>query len=407
MHRFFRRACEMRRSYAGPLGPFLDSFAEQLALRGYTRSVGRLYLRSVAKFSSWLQGEGISSDGVSPEHLAEYECRRGSIPHHELFALRQFLQKLHSDRFSPIAPVVPETAVTRIVGQYATYIERMCGLAAGTRRCYVQLARLFIDSLPSERQCDLPALQFDDVVSFLRTQSANGKSKRLRLMAVAVRSFLRFAQFEGGLPHNLASGVPQVANWAQASLPKYLSGPDVERVLDCCDRRKPAGRRDFAVLLLLVRLGLRAGEVAAITLEDIDWPRGLLTVHGKGSRSSQFPLPADVGAALAAYIKDDRPRTASRQVFFSSHAPIKPLRGQTSISSIAKAALRRAKLRPPRQGAHVFRHSLATGMLRNGVSLGEIGQILRHQSPTTTAIYAKVDERSLHSITFAWPGGER
>lgn len=407
MHRFFRRPYEMSRFYNGPLGPFLDSFAEQLANRGYTRSVGRHYLRSVAKFSSWLQAQGVRSDDVTPERLAEYIGFRVRISSHEMFALRQFLQTLHLDRFTPTMPAIPETAITRAVADFASYLEKMCGLAAGTRLYYVQYARMFLDSLPTEKQADLGLLQFSDVVGFLNIQFAGGRNKRVKRMAVAIRAFLRFAQFEGGLDHDLASAVPHVANWSQASLPKYLSGPDVERVLVCCDQRKPAGRRDFAILLLLIRLGLRAGEVAALTLDDIDWTQGFLKVHGKGSRCSQFPLPSDVGAAMAAYIKSDRSPIASRRVFLSCHAPIKPLRGQTSISTIAKSALHRANLYPPRQGAHVFRHSLATGMMRQGASLGEIGQILRHQSPDTTAIYAKVDERSLHSITFAWPGGER
>jgi len=179
----------------------------------------------------------------------------------------------------------------------------------------------------------------------------------------------------------------------------------VQRVLDCCDRRTSLGRRNYAILLLLARLGLRAGEVIRLTLNDLDWENSRITVCGKGGRSAQLPLPADVGRALARYLRQDRPQCNSRSVFIRDYAPIGGLTKAGSIAKIVFCALRKAGVASARKGAHLLRHSLATDMLRRGASLDEIGEILRHKSPDTTAIYAKVDVGALRSLALAWPGG--
>jgi integrase len=199
--------------------------------------------------------------------------------------------------------------------------------------------------------------------------------------------------------------VPTVPNWSKATLPKFLPPGAVQRVLTGCDRRTSIGRRDYAILLLLSRLGLRGGEVVALNLEDIDWECGQITIHGKGGRSAEMPLPADVGEAIAAYLRYDRRRSCSRRVFIRAMAPLTGFASSVAICFIVKKALERAGVQSPRKGAHLFRHTLACDLLRQGCSLDEIGEVLRHKSPETTAIYAKVDVTALHSLALPWPGG--
>ncbi len=188
---------------------------------------------------------------------------------------------------------------------------------------------------------------------------------------------------------------------------RALPPGQVEAVLAACNRQSAVGRRDYAILLLLARLGLRAGEVVALTLEDLDWQAGVLTVRGKGGRASPLPLPVEVGAAIAAYVQNGRPRATSRCVFLRARAPVRSFQGPAAVGSVVKHALARAGVASPRKGAHQFRHGLACQLLRQGASLAEIGELLRHRSPQTTTIYAKVDLAALASLALAWPGGVR
>jgi integrase len=190
-------------------------------------------------------------------------------------------------------------------------------------------------------------------------------------------------------------------------VPKYLPADQIQRVLDACERDSAGGRRDYAILLLLARLGLRAGEVVALTLDDIDWEAGTITVRGKGKRVAQMPLPLDAGAALADYIGRDRPLCSTRRVFIRKNAPLTGFANSIAISSLADRALTKAGVKSAYRGSHLFRHSLATEMLKQGASLAEIGDLLRHRRPDTTAIYAKVDLAPLRSIALPWPGGGR
>jgi integrase len=202
--------------------------------------------------------------------------------------------------------------------------------------------------------------------------------------------------------------VPSVAHWALAGIPKRLSADEVEKVLSACNRNTALGRRDYAILLLLARLGLRGGEVLGLTLDDIDWDSGTITIPlTKNRRGARLPLPSDAGKAIAEYLRRDRPRCDCRRVFLRVNAPYAGLSSSPVISVIAAKALRRAGVKSTRTGAHVFRHSFATTMLGRGASLQEIGQLLRHSNPKTTAIYAKVDVETLRSIALPWPGGAK
>jgi len=215
-------------------------------------------------------------------------------------------------------------------------------------------------------------------------------------------------RYSGRTDANLEIGVPSVAHWAMADVPKYLSAEEVEKVLAGCNRDTALGRRDYAILLLLARLGLRGGEVLGLTLEDIDWDSGTITIPvTKNRRGARLPLPNDAGKAIAEYLRRDRPRCPCRRVFLRVNAPYAGLSSSPVISMVVAKALRRAGVQSARTGAHVFRHSFATALLRRGASLQEIGQLLRHNNPKTTAIYAKVDVEALRGIALRWPGGAK
>jgi integrase len=222
----------------------------------------------------------------------------------------------------------------------------------------------------------------------------------------AIRSFLRYLHYKGLVDADLSLAVPKVARWRLSTLPKYLPAAQVRQVLRHCDRTTVLGRRDYAIMLLLARLGLRAGEVVKLRLEDIDWENTRITVCGKG-RWAQLPLPADVAKAIASYLRHARPRCSSRRLFIRDYAPIEGFSRAGAIACIVKRALKRAGVVSVRKGAHLLRHSLATDMLRKGASLDEIGEVLRHKSSDTTAIYAKVDINALRALALPWPGGAR
>jgi integrase/recombinase XerD len=223
-----------------------------------------------------------------------------------------------------------------------------------------------------------------------------------KTVVTAVRMFVRFLIAVGQCPAGLDHALPPIAHWRLASLPKYLPAETVERVLATCDRTTSMGRRDWAVLLLLARLGLRAGDVAALQWSAIDWHEGTLCVTGKSRRATRLPLPQEVGEAMLAYVEQARPPVPHGQVFLTTRAPLRPL-STKAVTSIAARALHRAQVECPHYGAHVLRHSAATTMLRQGVSLPSIGAVLRHASVETTAQYAKVDVDLLHEVARPWP----
>lgn len=229
--------------------------------------------------------------------------------------------------------------------------------------------------------------------------------KRAKLMTTALRSFLSYARFCGEVDVDLAAAVPVVPNWSMASIPRAIAPQQVRRLLASIDRRTATGRRDYVIVLLLARLGLRSGEVASLQLDDIDWKAGQLSVHGKSGYRNDLPLPADVGKAIAAYLKRDRPQSTSRCVFLRVRAPACGFQGANAIGSIVRHRLQRSDVSAPTFGAHQFRHGLATEMLRRGASLSEIGDLLGHRHPQTTTIYAKVDLEALRKLAPPWPGG--
>ena len=244
-----------------------------------------------------------------------------------------------------------------------------------------------------------------DVLGYVEQHARDGSAATAAALCSRLRAFLRYLQVEGLISSDLAACVPSIRKWSLAGLPTFLSAEQLEHVLQSCDRDNAAWLRDYAVLMLLARLGLRAKEVVSLTLEDIDWHSGQLRIQGKGRRPATMPLPGDVGVALAAYLREGRPVSDSRQVFLRAYPPHVGFPSASGIMGIARRALKRAGVSDlAHRGAHVFRHTLASELLRSGATLTEIGQVLRHQHHNTTRIYAKVDLASLRNLSLPWPG---
>jgi integrase/recombinase XerD len=394
----------------GPLGPFVDSYAAEMRAKGYARRTREVQVRLVADFGRWLARRRIRAEEITAELFQPYlrsRARRRRPTRNDLSALRRLLSLLVQQGVVS-APVPPSaTPAERLQLEFRLYLQQERALASTTQNCYLNFVGEFLAERYGAGPVDLSRLHAQHVTGFVQRRAISIRSKRVQLMTTALRSFFRFARYRGAIEKDLAACVPAVANWKQSTIPRALPQEQVERVLASIDRRTAMGRRDYAILLVLARLGLRAGEVRTLRLEDLDWQEGLITVRGKAGRYSQMPLPADVGAAIADYLRHGRPAAQSRCVFLRARAPVEGFRSQCGIGSIVKHALARAGINASRTGAHQFRHALACQMLRQGASLSEIGELLRHGSPQTTAIYAKVDLASLATLALPWPGGVR
>jgi site-specific recombinase XerD len=288
-----------------------------------------------------------------------------------------------------------------LIERYRDYLTVERGLEPATIDNYV---RVVIRFLATQEGRELEELSAADVSGFMASQCRQVSTRAAERLATGLRSFLGFALVEGLISMPLAGAVPSVARWSGAGLPRGLTSQQVAAMLASCDRRRAMGKRDYAILLLLVRLGLRAAEVSVLGLDDVDWHAGEIVVRGKGRTEERLPLPADVGTALAAYLTRGRPQRPEREVFLRAHAPIRGLSPQ-GVAEVARAASERAGLGS--FGSHRLRHTAGTQMLQAGASLPEVAQVLRHRSVATTAIYAKVDHRSLRELAVPWPGSAR
>jgi integrase/recombinase XerD len=302
----------------------------------------------------------------------------------------------------PAVPAAPSTASEVLIERYSVYLLMQRGLAASSVRNYVGVARVFLSDRERVRGgLALAELDSATVSGFVPRESGRSSVGTAKCMVTRLRALLRFLHLEGEIERDLAGAVPSVASWRLASLVKALDARSVARLLASCDRRTRIGRRDFAILALLSRLGLRAGEVAALRLSDVDWRAGEVLIRGKGGSQERLPLPADVGDTLARWLARGRPRSELAFVFTRVRAPLGGL-SAGAVSQIVRRACRRAGL--PIVGAHRLRHTAATEMLRAGGSLTEVGQVLRHRGRDVTSIYAKVDRLALAAVVAPWPG---
>jgi integrase/recombinase XerD len=391
----------------GPLTVFAEGFAGELARLGYKPNAAADQLRLMAHLSRWMAAGHVEAAALTPEVTGAFLVARRAegyvlwLSPKGLAPLLGYLRRLGVIPVPVSAPAPPAEA---LLGRYRRYLVTERGLAETTARGYVDMVRPFLAGRDEADGLALGRLTAAEVTGFVLTTCPGMRRGSAKLTVTALRSLPGFLPVEGLIGEPLGQHVPSVASWRLAGLPRALDPGQVAALLDSCDPRTSVGRRDFAMLTLLARMGLRAGEVAALTLEDIDWRAGEITVRGKGTRCERLPLPADAGEAIAGYLRDGRPEPfeGTRQVFLRARAPHRALTAG-GVSGAVSTAGQRTGIGSVH--AHRLRHSAATGMLAAGASLTEIGQVLRHRRLLSTAIYAKADTEALRTLARPWPGG--
>jgi site-specific recombinase XerD len=392
INQLFTFSSTIARLRQGPLSEHLDAYAAAVTEQGYGRHSIRAQVVVIADFSRWLQRKKIHTqdlDSKVVDRFLRLRRKQQRVRRGDPKTLHRLLAMLRQTGFvkQHLQPVQDDAGSKVVVG-FRRYLSEERGLSPSTLLNYIPTIEQFLSERFHNRTPNVGRLRAPDVTGFVTRHARQLSPGRAKLMVTALRSFFRYLR-----------GREAIAN--------DLPADDVEHILKCCDRKTSVGRRNHAILLLLARLGLRAGEVVGLNLDDIDWSTGQITIRGKGGKSAQLPLASDVGTALAAYLRRDRPRSATRRVFLRHRAPFVGFGNSSTVSSLVRRALKHAGVESAHTGAHVLRHSLATSLLRQGGSLDEIGELLRHQSPNTTAIYAKVDVAALHTLALPWPGGGR
>jgi site-specific recombinase XerD len=394
----------LRAQFCGPLAPYAGGLRAELFGLAYAASTVSSHLALWAQLSRWLEDQGLGSTQLTTARIEDFVAVRRQT-HRYLYTVKALSPGLDFLRRAGAIPgvqtVVPGTAVDAIEREFRTYLLVERGLAEVSAETYVIRARPFLADRARGGRLDLESLTAADVSSFVAAWLPGLSNAPARSTVTALRSLLSFLHVTGIVATPLASVVPRVASWRLAGLPVGLTRGQTQALLDACDQSTVVGRRDLAIVTLLARLGLRCGEVAAMTLDDIDWRAGTLMVHGKGNSHEQLPLPVDVGSALSNYLERGRPASAPvRAVFIRARAPYRAL-DHASISTMVARAAGRAGLGTVH--AHLLRHTLATEVLGAGASLDEVGQLLRHRSRASTAIYAKVDQSRLAELARPWP----
>lgn len=413
LEHFYTYDYVLRRLRGGPLGGIIDDFAAHLYKRGHCPRVAQAYLSGAGHFSHWLELKRISPKSVSEATLAAFmnghlrgcRCR---VPHaapgHLRPALGHVLTVLRARGWVAPPARPPQTPVDRVLDAFEVYLKDTRGVAATTCRYNVLSARRFLAGRYGAGEVDLQDLGPADLIRFVLEQTKECAPGTAGLIRGAVRSFLRFAQLHGLCDAPLATAIPRVAHWRRANLPRSLSDGQLAALLDSFDLKKATGRRDHAMVMCMAGMGLRAGEVAALLLDDLDWRAGTLRVgRGKERRASFLPLTAPVGRALVGYLRHGRPRCSERHVFVRHQLPVGQAMTSPAVIAAVRQAFTRARLEVPSKGAHVLRHTAATRMVRAGTSLKEVADVLRHRNLETTMIYAKIDLAKLAEVALPWP----
>jgi site-specific recombinase XerD len=400
---------DRQRSLAGALALYFDGFAAKLVEDGYSWLTTREQIRLVGGLGRWLAARQLRAsdlDEATIDGFLRFRRRRGRVARSNGATLLALLEHLRQEAIVPAAvtPNIESTPIERVKRAFEQFLEQERGLSRAAQKNYLSEVDRFLSAKFAKGRFNPAALRAADVTGFVGAEAHRIGPARAKMLVTALRSFLRWLYSRGAIAADLSSVVPTVADWRLATLPKSIPTKDVELLLARCSRSSDIGRRNYAILLLLARLGLRACEIVAMELDDIDWHAGEIMIRGKGGRRSRLPLPQDAGAALSSYLCRGRANCATRRVFVRSRAPFRGFASSVAISCIVRRALAHAGLHPARTGAHVLRHSLAVTMLKRGASLAEIGEILRHRHPDTTALYAKVDLVVLRKLAPVWPG---
>ncbi|TAK29534.1 MAG: integrase [Myxococcaceae bacterium] len=415
LDQFFRRRRVRRRIQRNLLAEALTALADHLGRRGHPEVVLQSYMQAAEHFGYWLRRKGFAAADVNAgtvrtflvRHLPHCHC---PPPHPRAIplvraALHQLVLVVHAR--DPAPQELSLTPLDAITGGFDAHLRTTCGLAVATRRAYGHHVRELLVARYGAGPIDLAALTLADVTAFVAARGARLAPASANAITLAVRSFLRYLRLQGIGDARWVAAVPRAAQWSLATLPRVLTDAELSAFLAAFDRATATGRRGYALALCFTELAMRVGEVARLALEDIDWRAGVLTLApGKTRRASQLPLPASVAAALADYLQHGRPTTTSRVIFVHHRAPRGQPLGPSGMREDVRRAYRRAGLDARLTGTHVLRHTAATRMLRAGVSLKEIADVLGHRSLDTSAIYAKVDRSALTEVALPWPEGQ-
>jgi len=388
---------------SGPLAAFVDVYAAELAARGYRPLSVVNELRQVRRLSAWMTAQGLGVEQLDAGRVEEFLAWqraggrfRAQWSRPGLLVLLEVLRGLGVLGEEPSAQL---SGRELLLASFAGYLRSERGLAVGTIHSHRRHARLFLAGLGGRGLADVTS---GDVTAWLGDGARLGWSvSSPRGYVSGLRAFLRFGFVDGLIATDLSPAALYVSGRTPSPLPKAITPGQVRELLESCDRRTALGRRDYALILLLSRLGLRCGEVARLTLDDVDWRAGEILVRGKGTRIDRLPLPRDVGQAVAAYLKRGRPASDYRQLFLRANAPFSPIAAKT-VGATVRRASRRCGMAGI--GSHCLRHTAACEMVAAGVSLASVGQVLRHRSLQSTALYARVDIEQLRSLAQPWPG---
>ena len=394
---------------SGPHGKLVELYAARLVKDGLGQQGTWRSFNLLADLMSWLASSGSKLTDLNEclvEQYLRHRAKGRSIQAGDRAAFKRLLSVLREAGTIALAALPPLTPHEQIFEAFSSYLRQARGLAPKSIVRHLPVIRLFLREVCPGGAGDLGRISRESVTRYVERHAGDWSAGTGMAMCWALRAFLRYLHCKGLNQLALAGCVPSIRSWKLAGLPTYLAAAQVQKVLDGCDRATALGRRDYAVLMMLAKLGMRAGEVATLTLDDIDWRSGEMLIRAKGRQRARMPIPPDVGAAVIAYLRDGRPKSSCRRLFLRTMAPNVGFASGGAVTVIAKTALERVGIRGyAHQGAHLFRHSLATELLRSGATLSEIGQLLRHESHDTTRIYAKVDVEALRTLSLPWPGG--
>ncbi len=399
----------LKQKPTGPLVPYLEVFSNHLLKQQYRPSYIPFKIRAIVKFSQWLHLHNIFASNLSQEHIKHFfrgtnyknASRRGDIS--AINQLLAFLQEIGICQ--TIKPPNNQSPIQQVIDSFGKYLRDDKGLSNKTFVQYAPTIKSFLTRCFANERVKLSSLTGQDVVDFVQHQGTHLGIARMKVTTNALRCFFRYAVYHDNINASMIDSVPTVASWSMTDIPKAISQEHIQAVLASCDRDTSMGKRDYAIFMLLVHLGLRSSEIVSLTLDSIDWNLGSITVAGKCGHITDLPLPEEVGEAIADYLQNGRPVCHDRALFIRALAPIRKFGSPQTIATIVYAAVKRAGIETPTRGSHQFRHALASNMLRQGASLTEIGSILRHQHFKTTNIYAKVDLNALKSLSMPWPTG--
>jgi site-specific recombinase XerD len=407
----FTRTSMITRLRRGPLGPHLDALATTLHQHGYAPDSIRRTLRAGEQFGQWLAQHGHTIAEVDEALVERYlqtlpRPSAGRWPK-AAAGLPHLLRLWRQQGLLPSRPcLVSQTEAAQWLVRYAQYLEHVCGSAPGTHTAYLRIVTRLLTALFGAGRVQWHTVPAQALTDFVRHEAATKHGGGRKVPSVAVRSLLRFLVFSGELAPGLEAAVPLPRQWLHVPLPYRLTNAEVERVLATCIDGGPAALRNHAILLLLARLGVRAHEVAALCLEDINWYEGRVRIPpGKTHHERVLPLVQEVGEAVATYLQHGRPLPPSRHLFLHCRAPFRPLTDATAVSRMAARALRRAGITSSaRLGAHTFRHTAASQMVNHGARFKDVADVLGHRSLQTTGIYAKLDVEALAAVALPWMG---